>query len=149
MRRGFVAFLVLLAFAPLALQALDIHKTELEGIHATKQFMLEQQAITVKEQDFEESFWRVVKYAKPQGENAVKQALRNWAENLPANTKAWYGYAGDLSNITEGEFIPAVHVAPRFVVVVGEERWAIGATIKSGGSKGYYIIPKGVSHEYS
>ena len=60
MRRGIVTFLVLLAFVPSAIYAVSLYQQEIGSIRETKQFFLEQQAITVQEQDIEESFWRVV-----------------------------------------------------------------------------------------
>ncbi|MCK4328107.1 MAG: hypothetical protein KAW41_06630 [Candidatus Diapherotrites archaeon] len=156
MRRGIVAFLVLLSFVPTAFHALGLYQREAAGIRQTKQFFLEQQAITVKEQDFEESFWRTVEYSAPRGEKAVGKALGEWASEMRAiGAEPWYGhthgpeYQKLLGEPPQG-FEPDIKVLPNKIVVVhGDEHEAIGATITVGSSKGIYLIPRGCSHEYA
>jgi len=152
-----IAFLALLAFAPTALYALALYSQSATGIAATKQALLEQQAITVREQDFEESFWRVVNYSAPRRE--VDAALSEWAGVMRVQgVEPWHGPTGGsaaaaLKSPPRG-FADAVMLAPsknshRLAVVRGNSTDALGATITAGGSKGVYLIPQGCSIELS
>lgn len=140
MGRGIIAFLVLLAFVPMALYAITAYVNQATAIAQTKQLLIEQQAITIKEQDFEESFWRAMQYSDSPAE---------WAREMrKRGIDVWYG---DPRNNPTAEPIVKVTVSKtgkRLVSVPGNRYDAIGATITVGSSKGIYIIPMGCSREY-
>jgi hypothetical protein len=163
MGRGIVAFLALLAFVPAALHVISMHERELAETRQARQAMLEQQAIEIAGQDFEESFWRVVEYAAPD-EAAVHSGLGNWSDRMRAdNITAWHGDTGgsayaELLYAKAGKFDPkkaVIVMRPAnggFVSVSGsghDGHDAIIARIARGSSRGIYLIPEGSSHEYT
>jgi len=152
MEKGFFAFLVLIAFLPSALYALRLYAEEVNGIHATKQAMHEQQAIEVKGQDFEESFWRVVEYSAAKKERVLGEDLRRWKREM--DMEIWYGNSHgqayrQLIGEEPGEFQPEVAVDSNRVFVDGGEHDAVIAKILAGNSTGIYLIPQGCEHEYT
>ena len=153
MKRGLFAFLVLIAFLPSALYALKLYAEEAKGIHATKQAMLEQQAMEVKGQDFEESFWRVVEYSAAKNGRVLERDLRQWAGGMKS-ISIWYGDSHgqaylQLIGEEPKEFHPKVHVDSGRAFVDGSEHDAVIAKISVGNSMGIYLIPQGSEHEYT
>ncbi len=149
MKKGLIAFLVLLAFVPTGLYALQIHAKQTTGIVETKQFLIEQQALTVIEQDFEETFWRYTKH---------HDSLDAWINQMQSKgIHVWYGNTqGNLKQTrkkppTEKPWITTAKSTQgnRIVSIPGDEYYAIGATITIGNSTGIYLIPAGCKHEYS
>ena len=118
MAKGIIAFLVLASFVPGALYALEIHRAEANGIASARQLMLEQQAITNKALDFEETFWRA----------AEKGGVKQWEKEMShRGISVWYGgtggpeYARVLDNPPRGSPASAVLSLPGFVTVTGGE----------------------------
>lgn len=151
MKRGLFAFLVLIAFLPSALYALRLYADEAGAASATKQAMLEQQAIEVKGQDFEESFWRVVEYSAKSGK-PIQRELERWAGEM--DMEIWYGDSHGqayrrLANEEPGSFHPKVRTDYGVAYVDGGEHDAVIAKIRVGNSTGIYLIPQGCEHEYS
>ncbi|MFC2174711.1 hypothetical protein ACFLQ2_02465 [archaeon] len=153
MGRGVVAFLVLLSFVPTAFHALSIYQTEANGIRETRQLFLEHQAITVKEQDFEETFWRAVEYSGSQTE--LDAALADWKKEMRAQgIDVWYGDTGGpgysrLLESAPNSEIRVERLPSNITAVMGGRYDAIGATITVGNSKGVYLIPMGCWYEHS
>lgn len=150
MEKGLFAFLVLMAFLPSALYALRLYSEEAGAASATRQAMLEQQAIEVRGQDFEESFWRVVDYSARTG-RPIQNELQRWAGEM--GMEIWYGDSHgqayrQLIGEEPGNFHPQVRTDHGIAYVDGGEHDAIIARISAGNSTGIYLIPQGCEHEY-
>ena len=155
MGRGIVAFLVLLAFVPSALHVLHLYDLEVSGVQETRNVLLEQQAITVREQDIEESFWRVAVYANGTPDNALDE----WEKQMETSgVEIWYGDSGgpnyhELVYEVEGSFNPKMITPPpvdgkNHIILHGNKHDAIIARITVGNSTGIYLITQGCEREY-
>lgn len=155
MRRGIVTFLVLLSFVPTAMYAIDTYEREIGGVRQTRQFFLEQQAITVKEQDIEESFWRVAEYSAKKNSKVLQSDLDEWKKQM-TDVEIWYGDTGgqdypELLDEKVGNFKPVIKTPwPKGEISVqGKYHDGIIARISVGGTKGIFLIPMGAQHEYT
>ncbi len=146
MGRGFFAFLVLVSFLPSAIYALQLYSEEASAASATRQAMLEQQAIIVRGQDFEESFWRAVGYGAD---------MRRWASAMRSEgVEVWYGDSrgqayGQLANAKPTGKLPKARWEGGIAYVDGGGHDAVIARIRVGNSTGIWLIPQGSEHEYN
>ena len=169
MRRGFLTFLLVLAFLPAALELANIHSMSVGRIESAKSLLMEQQRVTNIEHDFESSFWMLAKASvqKPGMLNDIEKSdrlakdLEEWSRSFSRrhNMEIWVGdveldYAQELSkahNSFDGNIRDYVTVQSRYgatdVVVkprhYSKKHTAVGTIIKFGNTESVYLIPEG------
>ncbi|MCD6522697.1 MAG: hypothetical protein J7K68_03025 [Candidatus Diapherotrites archaeon] len=171
MKKGFVTFLLVLAFLPTAIEILTIQSRVASYISDINELAIEQQSVTNLEYDFYDSFWMTARYSSKKTIDSgpierkivLVKDLKLWKKNLEemhstrgASTHVWIDEISlnikDEINKTHDSFSKRIYdyihfPSKRYVSVhesdTGNRHAVIGATIKKGKTTSVYIIPGG------
>lgn len=143
MRRGLFSFLVVVGFIPAVLYSASLHARAVERITLDRTRLLEQQALTNMENEFEDTFWAVATrggslaaWRKAMGEKGISV----WSGKVGPD---YYSHAppetfGDLVELSpDGKSVEVKKGTDPYV--------AIGASMRAGNATTLFLIPVGCS----
>jgi hypothetical protein len=167
-KRGFVSFLLVLLFIPVAMQSLGVWGNAEDNLGKSKQVLLEQQHISNIENDVKASFiFTMKRSAELHGDKEkLVEDLQRWTKHVEgeySGVEVWCGYID--SNYWKGkaamygfdEISNFVDVQDNYAGVFdnhelpgrGEDmRAVIGINIRVGNSSSTFLIPEGTSVAY-